>query len=230
MKAFARWLRLPPKPKGLGSPPKLGMKFSRLFLAACIVLTFLPTLAQSDKKPKEREEVKGVVIRHDKFRDRKIVATKPMDFGMGTGGGKIGYIFNMSFAYVVDENKNVSPLVFIISPGGTGTLARWSESMSPEMGSGYISPDSDVIILVNGQRYKLGKVAKDYGLTAGGEWRRSAMVEIPLEVFSVVAHSDEWEMAVGPLESKIIKRVMNHFRDKFTTIESLYQKDTVENK
>jgi hypothetical protein len=201
-----------------------------IFLFLLSVSFAITIHGQSDKKPKEREEVKGVVIRRDKFRDRKLTAMKPIDFGMGTGGGKIGYIFSMSFGYAVDVDKKVGPVVLFISPGGTGALAGFSERMDPQTGNAYISPDSDVVILINNQRYQLGKVTKDFGLYPSGEWNRSVIVEVPFDVYQAIAHSDGWEMAVGSFEAKIIKRAMNHFREKFVTLESLYRQDIAENK
>jgi hypothetical protein len=200
--------------------------FSRIAAVLTLILLLCCAgYAQETKtpRPKERTEIKGVVRQHDKFRDQTIVATKPIDIGLGNK--RDTFICNMIFGYVIDENKKVGPLVMVLTPGGTGIGAAMAQGLNPGMGRAYLSPDLDVIILVSGQRYKLGKVSKDFNISPSGDFNKSVTVEVPLEVLSAIGKADEWEMAVGPLETKIVKRYMNRIREKFITLEAQYNQD-----
>jgi hypothetical protein len=181
-----------------------------------------PILLQQGKQA-QTTEINGVVILHDKFRDRKTVATKPIDILLVSG--KQSYICNAIFGYSVEPDKTVSPMWLLISPGGTGIRSAMAEGLAPKMGGVYLSPDSDVVILIEGQPHRLGKVSKDLRFHPSGELDRSVNVEIPAEVFQAIVKAPELEMAVGPLETKISKRMMNGIREKLTTLERQFQSD-----
>ena len=187
-----------------------------LILAIALSLTAV-TSAQEKKKAEEKRD--GLVITYDKFRDRTFVRTERFDLVFK--GGKKGFICSAFFAYIKEDP---SPgIVLVVSPGAGTAFGSFAESIDDRKRV-YFAPDADVILLVGGERHKLGRVTKDYGLTPDGDLRGSVFVQVPVEVVHALSVAEKWEMAIGSLETEVVSRYGKKLQKRLSSLEEEFKK------
>ena len=197
----------------------------RLLLALALTTFLCSFLTYAQEKRKAEEKRDGLVVTYDKFRDRTLVRTERFDLLFAAG--KRSFICSAFLAYLREDSS--LGIVLVVTPGAGTTLGSFAESM--DKGSGhyenrvYFAPDSDVILLIGGERHKLGRVTKDYGLTPSGDYRGTVFIEVPLEVLHAFSEADEWEMAIGSLETKAVSRYAKKLRTRLISLEEEFKKD-----
>ncbi len=166
-------------------------------------------------------------MRYDKFRDQTIINTKSMNIRF-TAGKNI-YLCSMAIGYSV-RNGQKSGLAILFAPGGSGFLAHLNASLDPGLTRVFFSPNADVILLVDDNRYPLKRIDAGYFAPNGAT---IVAAEVPSEAVEAVSKAEHWDIAVGSLEAHFVSRMpfiskgaVNHSdQDKFRAITAEYAKD-----
>lgn len=157
----------------------------------------------------------GVQSGYNRFKDETVIRTKP---AVETGRvGKKSLLdpsansrtLEIAAAVIFTGQKPAEPIkevILAILPETTTKGGRFLQNA--ERGPLYIAPDSEVIALADGQRFKLGRVEKANTLDVFGQYNGAAFLLIPITDFQKIVSAKTVELSAGGIEIKLQKRTV----------------------
>jgi len=202
------------------------MHLKHLFFSTTIIFAAASALAQTTEF-KNVDGRKGVEEGYNRFMDQTILRTK-RDYVDGVMG-KSSILDPRSnkraleiSAGIVFKGKQpaepVTEIILMISPDTQTTAGKLFQNS--DRNKTYISPDSEVIAIADGERIALGKVVKTGDLNAFGRYEGSVFGLIPIASYRKMVIAKKLEMAVGGIEIKLLSRNQERLRGLVEELDS----------
>jgi len=208
-----------------------------LFFALTTLLIVLATPSVARRQATKWQDVpnrKGIQAGYNKYEDYTVVMTHKIVVKGKVGEGSFlnpsanERTMEIVTGFVHNGQKMSSPVAEImlaIMPEASTKFGKFFQHLEKETAGEkfYISPESKVIILADGERFDLGTVSKSGALNVWGDYKGTAYASMPVGSFRKIAAAKKVEMVVGNIEIKFMKRDFERLRSLLDELDARMQ-------